>query len=228
MGGPPRLSLSDVHAGYNGSEVLTGLSLTVAPGEVVALLGRNGMGKSTTVAAIAGLLRLSGGCVTIDGRDMSASAPSTRYDAGLRVVRQDHPVFSGLSVAENLSLVGCRDTAAAAEVFAFLSRRNRQTAGTLSGGEQKMLALARTVVEPGRLWVLDEPTEGLQPGNVDRCASLICEAAEGGVSVLLVEQHLDMAMSIASRYYLLEKGRAVDSGAVTAGSQAAISEHMIV
>ncbi|MGH8110446.1 MAG: ABC transporter ATP-binding protein [Rhodanobacteraceae bacterium] len=228
MNDAPFLSLTNIRAGYEGSEVLTGLSIEVNPGEVVALLGRNGMGKSTTVSVIAGTLGRNSGDIRIAGQDVSSSRPSTRYAAGLRVVRQDQPVFGQLSVTENLGLVGCRGTARAAAIFPFLANRGRQAAGTLSGGEQKLLAIARTAVEPGRLWVLDEPTEGLQPANVDRCAGLISEAAQRGIAVLLVEQHLEMAMSISARWYLLEKGQVVDSGRTTPESEAAIARHMAI
>jgi ABC-type branched-subunit amino acid transport system ATPase component len=220
------LTVEALRAGYGGSEVLTGLDCVVNAGEVVALLGRNGMGKSTAVAAIAGVLPITAGTVTIGGSDRSSASPAARYTAGLRTVRQSQPTFAGLSVAENLALVGCRDVGLAAEHFAFLSGRGRQPTGTLSGGEQKMLALARTAVDPGRLWVLDEPTEGLQPANVDRCGQLITDAARRGVGVLLVEQHLALALRVATRWHILERGAVVDGGAVGSETTAQIRKHL--
>lgn len=224
----PALRLADVRAGYAGSAVLFGIDVTVAPGEVVALLGRNGVGKSTTVGVIAGTLRATAGSVSLNGRDVSRATPSARYAAGLRVVRQDQPTFGDLTVAENLRLVGCADPARAAEVFGALSGRERQLAGTLSGGEQKLLALARTAVAPGRCWILDEPTEGLQSANIDHCGELISDAAFRGVAVLLVEQHLDMALRVASRWYLLERGLVIDGGPVTADTHDAVSRRLSI
>lgn len=225
----PALELTGIRAGYGGAEVLHGVDFTVAAGEVVTLLGRNGTGKSTTVSTIMGSLRPSGGRIALWGRDMTASSAPSRFASGLRTVRQTQPVFGGMTVRENLALVGCKDVRRAADVFAFLAGRSRQAAGTLSGGEQKMLALARTAVEPGRLWVLDEPTEGLQPANVDRCADLITTVArEREVAVLLVEQHLDMALQASSRWYVLDRGVVVEQGKSAPDSRAVIERHLTV
>ncbi|WP_454851320.1 ABC transporter ATP-binding protein [Promicromonospora soli] len=207
------LRIEGLRAGYAGSVVVDGLSLTIAPGEVVAMLGRNGVGKSTTASAISGTLEAIGGSVAVDGRDVTGSRPSHRYDLGLRVIRQDRPVIGDLSVADNLRLVGAGVTDASA-IFPFLEGRGAQKAGTLSGGEQKMLAVARQALDPGRYWILDEPTEGLQPKNVDHVRDLIRGAAAEGTGVLLIEQHLTMALAVADRWCLVEKGQIVGSGAV--------------
>lgn len=222
------LRLAEVCAGYGGSQVLSSVSLHVAPGEIVALVGRNGVGKSTAAATIAGTLPLSAGAVLLGATDVSSRRPSARYAAGLRVIRQDQPVLAGLTVAENLALVGCRDVGRAAHSFGFLTGRGGQLAGTLSGGEKKMLALARTALAPGSVWVVDEPTEGLQPGNVGKCAELLVQAAARGAAVLLVEQHLDMALAVSSRWYLMEKGRVVDEGTVSPDTRELIAGRLAV
>ncbi|MSW97242.1 MAG: ATP-binding cassette domain-containing protein, partial [Actinobacteria bacterium] len=188
------LNVSGLVAGYAGARIVTGLDLVIEPGEVVALLGRNGAGKSTAVAAITGTLPTMGGTVAIGDIDVTKAQPSRRFQLGMRTVRQDQPILRDLTVVENLRMVGASKEAAA-EGFSFLAERASQRAGTLSGGEQKMLAVARTAANPGSLWILDEPSEGLQPKNVDRCAQLIREASARGVGVLLVEQHLGMALT---------------------------------
>ncbi len=207
------LRVEGLTAGYSGSVVVDGISLEVQPGEVVALLGRNGVGKSTAVAAIAGTIPAAAGSIRIGDNDASGRTPSRRFQLGLRTMRQDRPVIGALSVRENLALVGA-DVAYAVELFPFLSEKLPQLAGTLSGGEQKMLALARQAANPGDVWILDEPTEGLQPSNVDRCSEIIRIAARKGRAVLLVEQHLAMALGTADRWYLMEKGAVKQSGKV--------------
>lgn len=222
------LEVRDLRAGYDGSQVLTGFSCAVSTGEVVALLGRNGMGKSTAVAAIAGTLPSTSGSVWIEDRGVTRRQPASRYSTGLRTIRQTQPVFAGLSILENLALVGCKNIQLAADYFGFLTGRGRQAAGTLSGGEQKMLAMARVAADPGSVWALDEPTEGLQPANVDRCAQIISDAARNGVAVLLVEQHLAMALKISKRWAVLERGRVVEEGVVTDDSKTTIQRRMTI
>lgn len=203
-------------AGYGGTMVVHGVDLTVAPGEIVALLGRNGVGKTTLVSAVAGTLVGSAGSVLLGGRDVTGRPASRRHRLGLRLVAQDRPVLGELTVLDNLRLAGIRDVALAIQLFPFIAGRERQSAGTLSGGEQKMLAIARTMCSPGTICVLDEPTEGLQPANVARFADAVRDAAATGVGVLLAEQHLELALSIADRWYLMEKGQVVEEGNVTA------------
>ena len=225
MAGQSVLRVTGIVAGYDGGRVVTGVDLTVAPGEVVALLGRNGAGKSTLVGAVSGTLAVLEGAVEVSGVDVTRSAGSVRYRHGLRTVRQDAAIIRELSVAENLRLVGAT-VAAAASVFPFLAERGSQRAGTLSGGEQKMLAMARQVVDPGAVWILDEPTEGLQPANVDRCAEIIRNARAAGTGVLLVEQHLTMALAVADRWVVVEKGEVVEAGKVDARAAHRVSRRL--
>ncbi|HWL60205.1 MAG TPA: ATP-binding cassette domain-containing protein [Microbacteriaceae bacterium] len=208
------LEVRGLRAGYDGSEVLHGLDLTVAPGEIVAVLGRNGMGKSTLVNTLSGSIAPIAGSIHLDGVDVTTAAPSARFRRGLRTFRQERPVFPELTVAQNLSMVGVKSMAKPSSYFEFLAKRGGQAAGTLSGGEQKMLAMARMASGGGSMWILDEPTEGLQPSNVERSGAIVLEAAERGCGVLLVEQHLNIALKVASRWYLMENGLLVESGDV--------------
>lgn len=223
----PLLDVQGLVAGYAGARIVTGLDLAIEPGEVVALLGRNGAGKSTAVAAITGTLPAMAGSIAIGGTDVTKAAPSRRFQLGMRTVRQDQPILRDLTVAENLRLVGASKETAA-EGFPFLAERSSQRAGTLSGGEQKMLAVARAAANPGLLWILDEPSEGLQPKNVDRCAQLIREAAARGVGVLLVEQHIGMALNVADRWLVMETGAVIDHGEVSATTHETVSRRLAV
>ncbi|MCW7945194.1 hypothetical protein AAW14_25125 [Streptomyces hygroscopicus] len=216
--GAKAIEIRGLAAGYAGTTVVRGVDLSVAPGEVVALLGRNGVGKTTLVSAVSGTLRADIGAVLLAGRDVTGWPGSRRRRRGLRVVAQDRPVLGELTVAENLRLAGIRDLSEPTELFPFLRGRERQRAGTLSGGEQKMLAIARTVAAPGTVCVFDEPTEGLQPANVARFADAVRRIAAAGVGVLLAEQHLDMALDVADRWYLLEKGQIAEEGKVHEGA----------
>jgi branched-chain amino acid transport system ATP-binding protein len=213
-------------AGYAGTMVVHGVDLAVAPGEVVALLGRNGVGKTTLVSAVAGTLPGSAGSVHLGRCDVTGWAASRRHAAGLRLVTQDRPVLGELTVVENLRLAGIRDMSRVIELFPFLAGREHQRAATLSGGQQKMLAIARTLCSPGRVCVLDEPTEGLQPANVARFADAVGEIAAAGVAVLLAEQHLELALSVADRWYLMEKGQVVEEGRVTGDTLAHVAWRM--
>jgi branched-chain amino acid transport system ATP-binding protein len=167
------------------------------------------------------------GSIAIGGTDVTKAAPSRRFQLGMRTVRQDQPILRDLTVAENLRLVGASKETAA-EGFPFLAERSSQRAGTLSGGEQKMLAVARAAANPGLLWILDEPSEGLQPKNVDRCAQLIREAAARGVGVLLVEQHIGMALNVADRWLVMETGAVIDHGEVSATTHETVSRRLAV
>lgn len=199
------LQIEGLYAGYGSATIIFGAELSVSSGEVLALLGRNGVGKSTLVSTVAGTISATAGSVRLGGRELLGLHASRRFHSGLRVMSQEKPIFDELTVAENLDLVG-GTVAAAAELFPFLRDRARQRAGSLSGGEKKMLALARMAQSGGDAWILDEPTEGLQPANVAFSATLVKAAAAAGRAVLLVEQHLHMAMSTADRWSLMEKG----------------------
>ncbi|WP_433224880.1 ABC transporter ATP-binding protein [Microtetraspora malaysiensis] len=209
----------DVH--YGGVHALRGLSLTVGEGEVVALLGNNGAGKTTTLSAVSGLVRPSGGRITYEGRDIIGAKASAIVRLGLVHVPEGRRVFSTLSVHDNLLLGGyaVRDQAEVKRridrVYGLLPRlaeRAGQQGGTLSGGEQQMLAIGRALVTGPRLLLLDEPSMGLAPLVVAAVMDVIREINAEGTAVLLVEQNARAALKIAHRGYVIENGACVLTG----------------
>jgi branched-chain amino acid transport system ATP-binding protein len=216
------LEVTDLKAGYGQAEVLHGISLTVGQGEVVVMLGANGAGKTTTLRAIAGLIGRRG-TVSIGGTALRPGVPGEAVAAGLSLVPQGRGTFTKLTVQENL-LVGAtkrRDKASVAadldrwyHVFPALSARTKQTAGTLSGGEQQMLAVARSLMSRPSLLLCDEPSLRLAPLVVRSVFDVLRKInAEDGTAMLIVEQNAELALDLASRVYLLEVGEVVTSGA---------------
>lgn len=210
-----RLEASDLRSGYGTVPVLHGVSFAVSSGEIVALVGRNGAGKTTLVKTVLGVLRATGGALSLDGADITRLPPSRRVRAGLRATFQERAIFGALSVSDNLRLSGFPTESHDQVLDSFgaaLSGRGSQRAGTLSGGEQKMLAAATALATTAPLLVMDEPTEGLQPSNVALLGDHIESARQSGRGVLLIEQHLELARRLADRFIVLEKGEVVDSG----------------
>jgi branched-chain amino acid transport system ATP-binding protein len=218
----PLLEVTGLKAGYGQAEVLHGISLSVDPGEVVVILGANGAGKTTTLRAIAGLIGRRG-TVSIAGTALRPGEPAEAVAAGLSLVPQGRGTFTKLTTHENL-LVGAtkrRDKAGIAqdidrwyEVFPALSARTGQAAGTLSGGEQQMLAVARSLMSRPSLLLCDEPSLGLAPLVVRSVFDVLRQInAEDGTAMLIVEQNAELALDLASRVYLLEVGDVVSSGA---------------
>ena len=210
------LSLRDVHAHYGKSHVLHGVTIDVGPGEVVGLLGRNGVGKSTTLKTIMGLLRASGGALTFEGRDL-VGLPTHRLPAlGIGYVPEDRRVFRLLTVLENLrtgldrsGMTPARRQALLEKVYRYfpvLRERRNQAGGTLSGGEQQMLAIARAMVLEPKIILLDEPTEGLMPRMVGQIREIIEILHKEGVAILLVEQNVPLTLAVSDRVYIMEKG----------------------
>jgi branched-chain amino acid transport system ATP-binding protein len=218
------LELSDVHVRYGSIRALTGVSLRVDAGELVALIGSNGAGKTTTLRTISGLLRASQGTITLEGTDIT-HAPSDRIVAlGIAHSPEGRRIFGGLTVAENLRLgaVSRARSASAAvaedlemvlQLFPLLRERLGQAGGTLSGGEQQMLAIARALMGRPRLLLLDEPSLGLAPLMVERIFETIAELKRQGRTILLVEQNVHQALDVADRAYVLETGRITLDGA---------------
>ncbi|MER7500817.1 ABC transporter ATP-binding protein [Nonomuraea pusilla] len=215
------LELRDLDVHYDGVHALRGLSLTVRPGEIVALLGNNGAGKTTTLSAASGLVRASGGAVTFDGRDITREKAHKIAALGLVHVPEGRRVFSTLTVHENLQLGGylVRDHAEIRrrvdrvyEVMPRLAERRAQQGGTLSGGEQQLLAIGRAMVTGPRLLLLDEPSMGLAPLIVASVMETIAQINAEGTSVLLVEQNAVAALKIAHRGYVMENGACVLQG----------------
>ena len=210
------LSLAGVHAHYGKSHVLHGVSIDVAAGEVVGLLGRNGVGKSTTLKTIMGLVPASGGKIVFEGRDL-AGLPSHRLARlGIAYVPEDRRIFRLLTVLENLrtgldrhGLTEERRNALLEKVyrhFPVLRERRGQPGGTLSGGEQQMLAIARAMMLEPKIILLDEPTEGLMPRMVSQIHEIIQVLHADGVAILLVEQNVPLTLKVSDRVYIMEKG----------------------
>jgi branched-chain amino acid transport system ATP-binding protein len=208
------LEVRNVHAAYGKSHVLHGVSLTARAGEVVSLLGRNGAGKSTTLKAIVGLVELAQGEIVLDGRALHGLPTHAISRAGIGWVPEDRRIFADLTVRENL-LVGEAGAADPARrwpverVFALFPRLMalvRQRGGSLSGGEQQMLTIARTLMTGARLLLLDEPSEGLAPVVVKTLADNIAALKREGLTILLSEQNLAFARRLADRAYIIEKG----------------------
>jgi branched-chain amino acid transport system ATP-binding protein len=207
------LALDDIHTAYGLSRVLFGISLEVAAGECVSLLGRNGVGKTTTLRSIMGLTPPARGHVRWHGREVTGWPPHRAARAGIGFVPEDRRIFAELSVWENLE-VGARAARrpgrwtieAVGELFPVLRERRDQPGGFLSGGEQQMLTIARTLMGNPELLLLDEPSEGLAPLVVEMLRDKIAELKAQGLTILLAEQGIDFALSLADRVYVLEKG----------------------
>jgi branched-chain amino acid transport system ATP-binding protein len=213
------LEVSGLHAFYGKSHVLHGLDFGVGRGEIVGLLGRNGSGRSTALKAIMGLVKASGS-VKLLGNELVGLPPHEIARRGLGYVPEDRAIFTGLTVRQNLLLGEKKGTRGfgLSEAFALFPRlREREgvQAAALSGGEQQMLTLCRTMMGSPRLLLVDEPTEGLAPQTVEQVAQFLCEMQKRGVSILLVEQKLAIALDISQRLYVLGHGRIVFAGSPT-------------
>lgn len=205
------LKLDGVHAQYGKSHVLQGVSLEVGDGEAVALLGRNGVGKTTTLKTIMGLLRATAGSISFAGARLDHTAPHRIPRLGVGYMPQGRRIFPNLTVLENLCLGLPRDPGDGQldgifARFPVLKQRALQSGGTLSGGEQQMLAIARCLVMRPKLILLDEPTEGIMPKLVASIREDIKAINQEGVSILLVEQNLRTALAVCGRVYIMEKG----------------------
>lgn len=213
------LSVEKLSSGYAGAVVVREVSLSIAPGEILVVLGKNGMGKSTLLKAVMGFLPRMGGTVLIGGGDATRLPPHRVARLGVGYVAQEKALFQDMTVEENLRLAVRRPDfeSALAEVeasFPFLLQRLKQRAGTLSGGEQKMLLMARSLATGAKLLLVDEITEGLQPSVIDRLAGVIRSARERhGTTMLLVEQHLPFALAVADRWAVLDRGEIAETGA---------------
>src|SRR3954447_19546748 len=216
----PLLSVRDLVYAYNGVASVRGVSLEVGLGEVVALLGANGAGKSTTVKVIAGALSPQAGSIQFDGEAIGGRPCHVMVRRGITLVPEGRLVFPQLNVLENLKM-GAHTRSASDmsrnldyvfDIFPRLAERRDQLAGSMSGGEQQMVAIARGLMSSPRLMMLDEPSLGLMPRLVRELFRLIKRVSETGVSILLVEQNVNQSLKIANRGYVMEKGRAVLSG----------------
>jgi branched-chain amino acid transport system ATP-binding protein len=225
----PVLEAAGVWAGYGGSPILQGVDLTVGRGEIVGLIGRNGVGKTTAMRCLIGLLRASAGSIWLMGEDVTRRTADARARAGIGYVPQGRDVFPRMTVEENLvmgELVGGPRGRKLVDLvyqrFPILVQRRRQMAGTLSGGEQQQLAIGRALIGNPSVMLLDEPSEGVQPSIVQMiCVALRAVRDELGTTFLFVEQNLDTILDMGERCYVMDKGRIVAEiarGAVTEDS----------
>ena len=216
----PLLAVRDLYAGYGDSDVLRGVDLEVETGEIVAVLGSNGVGKSTLNRTISGIVRARTGAIRFDGAAIEHERPAMIVARGLIHVPEGRRIFPNLSVSENLDLGSYRRAAPRRAVnrdrvfaiFPRLAQRRSQRAGTLSGGEQQMLAIGRGLMAEPRLLILDEPSLGLSPVLVQELFALITRIHADGVAILLVEQNVMQSLEIARRCYILAEGQCVISG----------------
>lgn len=206
------LEVRDIIVGYGQAQILHGLSLSVKSGEILCLLGRNGAGKTTTMKAIMGLLQLRGGAITLDGIDIGKLPTHEVPRQGIGYIPQGRRLFSELTVDENLEIGlmvrghGKKTRERVLDIFPRLRERLKQPAGTLSGGEQQMLATARALCIEPKVLLLDEPTEGLQPSMIAQIRQVIVQMKQQGVAIILVEQRVDAVLSIADRVAFIENG----------------------
>lgn len=213
------LAVTGLTSGYGEAIVVRGVSITVAPGEIVALLGKNGMGKSTLLKTVMGFLPARDGQVTLHGHDVTRDPPHRIARRAIAYTPQEQAIFQDLAVGDNLRLGQPdaswfdEDLERIGEVFPFLKERLGQRAGTLSGGEQKMLLIARALMARPKLMLVDEITEGLQPSIIERLArALVAERERTGVAMLLVEQNVRFALEVADRWAVLKLGEVDDQG----------------
>ena len=222
------LELTDVHVRYGNIRALQGVSLRVGSGELVALIGSNGAGKSTTLRTISGLLRPTQGTIAFEGTDITTAAPHAIVAMGISHCPEGRHIFGSLTVAENLRLGSvsrsdstgiAADLAMVLDLFPILKERTGQAGGTLSGGEQQMLAIGRALMSRPRLLLLDEPSLGLAPLMVERIFATIRALKGQGLTILLVEQNVHQALDVADRAYVVETGR------ITLDGEAAVLRH---
>jgi branched-chain amino acid transport system ATP-binding protein len=215
------LALEKLQVAYGGIRAVKGVDLTVAPGELVCLIGANGAGKTTTLRAITGLIRAAAGRILYDGQDIAGLRVHEIARRGLALVPEGRGVFPQLSIEENLAMGAyarsdaeavASDVERAFTLFPRLKERRAQTAGTLSGGEQQMLAIARAMMSRPRLLLLDEPSMGLAPLMVEKIFEVIRAIASEGVTMLLVEQNARLALEVSHRGYVLEGGMVTIEG----------------
>ena len=212
------LEVRDLKAGYGNITVLKGISLAITEGQIVALIGANGAGKTTTLKSITGLLTPAAGQIRFEGKEITSRPPAEIVARGISLVPEGRRIFSNLSVAENLSMGAylrrdrdqlARDVAEMLELFPALKGRERQKGGTLSGGEQQMLAIARALMARPKLLLLDEPSMGLAPRLIDVVFEILQNIRARGTTILLVEQNARLALALADAGYVIETGQIV-------------------
>jgi ABC-type branched-subunit amino acid transport system ATPase component len=231
----PALDVANLASGYGDSLVINDVSFTIGRGEIVALLGKNGMGKTTLARTILGFLPPRHGTIVVCGNDMTGSTPDIMARNGIAHAPQEKAIFQDLSVRDNLRLATASDRAfrdgigRVFAIFPFFEQRIAQKAGTLSGGEQKMLIIARALMVRPRLMIIDEISEGLQPSVIERIAQVLRQEREAnGTAMLLIEQNIAFALAIADRWAVLKRGEIDDVGIVENDAASSIAGHLSV
>ncbi|HZO84646.1 MAG TPA: urea ABC transporter ATP-binding subunit UrtE [Verrucomicrobiae bacterium] len=230
------LSVSNLSVSYDGSRILRGVNLTVPARSLVCLMGRNGVGKTTTLKAVLGLLKLDSGVVALGNEDITPLSPDARARCGLGYVPQGRDIFPNLTVRENLelSLVANRikrngQIDRVLELFPILKDMLKRKGGVLSGGQQQQLAIARVLLLNPKVLILDEPTEGIQPNIIDQIGdTLVKIKREGSISILLVEQYLDFCLAVGDAFYILDRGAVVAEGPIAHLNEPHIKQHLTV
>lgn len=231
------LNINDLHSHYGLSHVIQGISLEVAAGEILGVFGRNGVGKTTLLKNIAGWVKPSSGTIQLNGQQIGGIEPDAINRAGLAIVPEDRRIFPGLTVQENLELglLGLKGPKPVSKLepvlerFPQLAERTKQSATTLSGGEQQMLAIARVMVAEPRVVLIDEPSEGLAPMIVAEIFAIVREMRDAGCTIVLVEQNIHEALAVCDRFVLIERGCIVFEGeAEDETARAALLEKLAV
>jgi urea transport system ATP-binding protein len=229
------LELADVHVGYGRTTVVHGATVEVPPDGVAAVMGHNGAGKTTLLRAAVGLLAPRSGRILLDGQDVTQLRPNERVKRGLGYVPQGQQCFPQLTTEENLQLVadtrkdGKKLIAEVLDLFPALGALMSRRAGLLSGGQRQQLAIARALITQPRVLILDEPTEGIQPSVVAEIEETVLSlTSQGGLSILLVEQHVGFALAAANRYYVMAAGRITSTGAGGADAHAHVRAAMAI
>jgi len=230
------LSLTDINVFYDGSRILRGVNLNVPEKSLVCLMGRNGVGKTTTLKSVVGLAQTSAGTVKLDGEELNGLSPDARARKGIGYVPQGRDIFPFLTVWENLkiSLVVHGKKAngqvdRVLELFPILKEMLQRKGGVLSGGQQQQLAIARALLTDPKVLILDEPTEGIQPNIIDQIGeTLVKIKKEGKISILLVEQYLDFCVAVADSFFIMDRGAVVASGPINQLNDQIVKEHLTV
>lgn len=230
------LTLSNITVSYDGSRILRGVNLSVPKNSLVCLMGRNGVGKTTTLKSIMGVVSPDAGDVTLEGQSLSGLKPDARSRAGLGYVPQGRDIFPHLTVWENLKLSLVVHGAKAngqvdrvLELFPILKEFLQRKGGVLSGGQQQQLAIARALLTDPKILILDEPTEGIQPNIIDLIGETLVKIKnEGKISILLVEQYLDFCLNIGDSFYIMDRGAVVAEGPIAHLNDDIVKQHLTV
>ncbi|MBM3832777.1 MAG: urea ABC transporter ATP-binding subunit UrtE [Verrucomicrobia bacterium] len=230
------LKVEQISVSYDGSRILRDVSFEVPAQQLVCLMGRNGVGKSTALRSIVGLLKLGSGSIRLDGQEITSLAPPDRARLGIGYVPQGRDIFPNLTVLENLRIGAVArgrklngELDRVFQLFPVLKEMRQRKGGVLSGGQQQQLAMARALLTGPKLLILDEPTEGIQPSIIDEIEqTLRTIRSEGQMSILLVEQYLDFARALADRFYIMDRGAIAASGGVQDLNDEVIRKHLTV